>query len=220
MSRFKLPPRVAPSPAAGEPGMQNAAARLRSSREEQDRLLAERRERSGQTAAGIEASPIRTSASAPEDATAGMTPSLVVDALVERSGKSRKEKKDKIVVMFRLPKKQVGRLPGIPETMGLSDAYVLKAFAKEGRAVLRAIASANDLAPLIATAKSFRATPVSEMTLGEAMTVYIQPVALDAMYVALEDPLMVLPKATVAGAFLAAAVIRLIEARLTKKAPS
>lgn len=58
------------------------------------------------------------------------------------------------------------------------------------------------------------------MTLGEAMTVYIQPVALDAMYVALEDPLMVLPKATVVGAFLAATVIRLIEARLTNKAPS
>jgi len=220
MSRFKLPPRVAPSPAAGEPGMQNAAARLRSSREAQDRLLAEQRARDGETTAAVDASQVRTSSSAPEDTAAGRVPSLEGEALVERSGKSRKEKKDKIVVMFRLPKKQVARLSSVPGVAGLSDAYVLKAFAKEGRAVLRAITSANDLALLVTTAKSFRATAVSEMTLGEAMTVYIQPVALDAMYVALEDPLMVLPKATIVGAFLAATVIRLIEARLPKKVPS
>lgn len=220
MSRFKLPPRVAASPAAGEPGMQNAAARLRSSREAQDRLLAERREQGGERAADSDASQVRTPTSVQEDATLGVAPSTATEALVERSGHSRKEKKDKIVVMFRLPKKQVARLAGVPGVAGLSDAYVLKAFAKEGRAVLRAVTSANDLAPLVATAKAFRATAVSEMTLGEAMTVYIQPVALDAMYVALEDPLMVLPKATAVGAFLAATVIRLIEARLAKKAPS
>lgn len=220
MSRFKLPPRVAPSPAAGEPGMQNAAARLRSSREAQDRLLAEQRARGGETAAVAVAPQVRAPDSVHEDAKAEVVPSLVVEALVERAGNTRKEKKDKIVVMFRLPKKQAARLSGVPGVAGLSDAYVLKAFAKEGRAVLRAVTSANDLAPLVATAKSFRATDVSEMTLGEAMTVYIQPVALDAMYIALEDPLMVLPKATAVGAFLAATVIRLIEARLAKKAPS
>ena len=38
-----MPPRIAPSPAAEEPGQQNAVARLRSSREAQSRLLAERR---------------------------------------------------------------------------------------------------------------------------------------------------------------------------------
>ena len=43
MSRFRLPARVAPSPAAEEPGLQNSAARLRSSREAQSRILAERR---------------------------------------------------------------------------------------------------------------------------------------------------------------------------------
>ena len=43
MSRFRLPARVAPSPAAEEPGLQNSAARLRSSREVQSRILAERR---------------------------------------------------------------------------------------------------------------------------------------------------------------------------------
>lgn len=220
MSRFKLPPRVAPSPAAGEPGMQNAAARLRSSRETQDRLLAEQRSRGGETTAAADAPQVHTAVSAPEVATAEVVPSSAAEALVERSGKARKEKKDKIVVMFRLPKKQVARLSGVPGVAGLSDAYVLKAFAKEGRAVLRAVTSANDLAPLVATAKAFRSTAVSEMTLGEAMTVYIQPVALDAMYVALEDPLMVLPKATAVGAFLAATVIRLIEARLAKKAQS
>jgi hypothetical protein len=220
MSRFKLPPRVAPSPAAGEPGMQNAAARLRSSREAQDRLLAEQRARGDESAADVDASQVRTAAYVRDDATAEMAPLAATEVVVERSGKSRKETKAKIVVMFRLPKTHVARLSSIPGVAGLSDAYVLKAFAKEGRAALRAVTSANDLAPLVATAKSIRATAVSEMTLGEAMTVYIQPVALDAMYVALEDPLMVLPKATAVGAFLAATVIRLIEARLTKKAPS
>lgn len=39
MSRFRLPARVAPSPAAEEPGSQNSAARLRSSREVQSRIL-------------------------------------------------------------------------------------------------------------------------------------------------------------------------------------
>ena len=46
-----MPPRIAPSPAAEEPGQQNAAARIRSSREAQSRLLAERR---GDTIKGSE----------------------------------------------------------------------------------------------------------------------------------------------------------------------
>ena len=58
------------------------------------------------------------------------------------------------------------------------------------------------------------------MTVGEAMTVYIQPVALNAMQLALGDPLMVLPKATIVGAFFAAIVIGLIDARQAKKASS
>ena len=56
MSRFRLPARVAPSPAAEEPGLQNSAARLRSSREVQSRILAERRAPEvGLTAESIEA---------------------------------------------------------------------------------------------------------------------------------------------------------------------
>jgi hypothetical protein len=220
MSRFKLPPRVAPSPAAGEPGMQNAASRLRSSREAQDRLLAEQR-RQGSEAVGVSQSPdVPSGARKSANGQANAVPSSAPETLAEQAGNFRKEKKDKIVVMFRLPKKQVGRLSGMPMAEGLSDAYVLKAFAKEGRAALRAISSANDLNPLIATAKSFRAIDVAEMTVGEAMTVYVQPVALNAMQLALGDPLMVLPKATIVGAFFAAIVIGLIEARQAKKASS
>lgn len=220
MSRFKLPPRVAPSPAAGEPGMQNAAARLRSSREAQDRLLAEQRGEGSETV-GVRQSPdvqseVRSSANRQSDT----APSSAPEALVEQAGSFRKEKKDKIVVMFRLPKKQVGRLSTVPMAEGLSEAYVLKAFAKEGRAALRAITSANDLTPLVATAKTFRATDVAEMTVGEAMTVYVQPAALNLMQLALGDPLMVLPKATIVGAFFAAIVIGLIDARQAKKASS
>lgn len=56
MSRFKIPPRVAPSPAAGEPGLKNAAARLRSSRDVQARLLEERRAKTEAEATGGTAS--------------------------------------------------------------------------------------------------------------------------------------------------------------------
>ena len=220
MSRFKLPPRVAPSPAAGEPGMQNAAARLRSSREAQDRLLAEQRRQHSESVGVTPPPDVQPQAHKSANGQADTAPSSAPEALVEQAGNFRKEKKDKIVVMFRLPKKQVGRLSGIPAAAGLSDAYVLKAFAKEGRAALRAISSANDLSPLVATAKSFRATDVTEMTVGEAMTVYVQPAALNAMQLALGDPLMVLPKATIVGAFFAAIVIGLIDARQAKKASS
>jgi len=220
MSRFKLPPRVAPSPAAGEPGMQNAASRLRSSREAQDRLLAEQRGQGSEAIGATQLPNVRPDARKSADSQSDTAPLSASEALVEQAGKFRKEKKDKIVVMFRLPKKQVGRLSGMPMAKGLSDAYVLKALAKEGRAALRAIYSANDLSPLVTTATSFRATDVAEMTVGEAMTVYVQPAALNAMQLALGDPLMVLPKATIVGAFFAAIVIGLIEARQAKKASS
>lgn len=220
MSRFRLPPRVAPSPAAGEPGMQNAVARLRSSRAVQDQLLAEQRGQGSETGEVTQSSDSHHEARQSADTGTDTVPPSAPETLAEQAGNFRKEKKDKIVVMFRLPKKQVGRLSGMPMAEGLSDAYVLKAFAKEGRAALRAISSANDLNPLIATAKSFRATDVAEMTVGEAMTVYVQPVALNAMQLALGDPLMVLPKATIVGAFFAAIIIGLIDARQAKKASS
>lgn len=220
MSRYRLPPRVAPSPAAGEPGLQNAASRLRSSRAVQDQLLAQQRGQGGEMTEETQTSDTQPEARPPEHAKADPSPSSAPEALVEQARNFRKKKKDKIVVMFRLPKKHVGHLSSIPAAAGLSDAYVLKAFAKEGRAALRAITSASDLSQLVATAKSLRATEVTEMTVGEAMTVYIQPIALQAMHVALDDPWMILPKATTAGAFLAAIVIGLIDGRLTKRASS
>ena len=86
MSRFKLPPRVAPSPAAGEPGMQNAAARLRSSREAQDRLLAEQR---GQGSEAIGVTPsldVQPHAHKSANGQADSAPSSAPEVLAELAG--------------------------------------------------------------------------------------------------------------------------------------
>ncbi len=115
MSRFKMPPRVAPSPAAGEPGFQNAAARLRSSRDVQSRLLEERRaaaepgvvdgfavERPAHPATEITTAPF-----AQDDAGATTVPTGRPEA--ERSRPARAGKR-KLVVLFRLPLTTAARI--------------------------------------------------------------------------------------------------------------
>ncbi len=98
----------------------------------------------------------------------------------------------------------------------MSETYVLKALAKEGRAVLRGLKGDADLEPLLSIARDLRSVPASRMTVGEAMTVYLRHGTLGSMHKALGDPWQVLPKATVVGAFLTAIVTRLIEARLER----
>lgn len=221
MSRFKMPPRVAPSPAAGEPGLQNAAARLRSSRDVQARLLEERRAvaepgvaegRAGEHS-GLRASEITTASSEQDDANG--VPASLGRPEVEESRPDRTGKR-KLVVLFRLPLTTATRITSIKGASGLSEAYVLKALAKEGRAALRELKGDADLEPLLSIANDMRSVPASRMTVGEAMTVYLRQGTLDAMHSALGDPWLILPKATVVGAFLAAIVTRLIEARLER----
>ena len=221
MSRFKMPPRVAPSPAAGEPGLQNAAARLRSSRDVQARLLEERRataepglaqdiasERFGKAA--VETATFSTV----EDGDGGIAvPTCNTGDAV---GKPNRPGKRKLIVLFRLPLTTAARIASIQGASGLSEAYVLKALAKEGRAALRELKGDADLEPLLSIANDMRSVPASRMTVGEAMTVYLRQGTLDAMHSALGDPWLILPKATVVGAFLAAIVTRLIEARLER----
>jgi hypothetical protein len=221
MSRFKMPPRVAPSPAAGEPGLQNAAARLRSSRDVQARLLEERRaaaepdmaeggagERHGKAA-------VKTVTSSSEDDGDGGIAVPTGDTL-NAGGQPNRPGKRKLIVLFRLPLTTAARISSIKGADGLSEAYVLKALAKEGRAALRGLKGDADLDPLLSIAKIMLSVPASRMTVGEAMTVYLRQGTLDAMHSALGDPWRVLPKATVVGAFLAAIVTRLIEARLER----
>jgi hypothetical protein len=119
-------------------------------------------------------------------------------------------------VLFRLPLTTAARITSIKGADGLSEAYVLKALAKEGRAALRGLKDDADLEPLLGNARIMRSVPASGMTVGEAMTVYLRHGTLAAMHSALGDPWLILPKATVVGAFLAAIVTRLIEARLER----
>jgi len=221
MSRFRLPVRVAPSPAAEEPGLQNTAARLRSSREVQSRILAERRAPgTGETVESVEPLPPdmptvhlaepefaekregkrnqpQSPASPPEGATSGHA----------------KPQKEKLVVLFRLPPATEKHLEQIPGAGEVTPAYMLRAFAKEARAELRRLMADDDLTPHVDEARRFFAMAATDMAVGEPMTVYAQGSAIRAMHAALGDPWQIEPRATIVGAFLAAIASRLIEAR-------
>jgi hypothetical protein len=221
MSRFRLPARVAPSPAAEEPGLQNSAARLRSSREAQSRILAERgAPEQGGTFESVgaqlsdmptellaepkfagkregENSPPQSHASPPEGAARGLA----------------KPRKEKLVVLFRLPLATEKRLEQIPGAGEVTSAYMLRAFAKEARAELRRLLAEDDLTPHVDEARRFFAMAATDMAVGEPMTVYAQSSAIRAMHAALDDPWLIEPRATIVGAFLAAIASQIIEAR-------
>jgi hypothetical protein len=219
MNRFRLPARVGPSPAAEEPGLQNSAARLRSSRDAQTRLLAEKRGEIDATPGGPAAdatSPVQAPESARKNAwkreVNGETGRL--DPFVKRRavavGRPRKEK---LVVLFRLPLGTEALIPTLPGASAVEPAYALRALAKVGRAELRRVAGPDDLSALVAEAQAILQIKGTGMTVGEPMTVYVQAAALAAMHDALGDPWKVEPKARIVGAFLAAIVARLIETR-------
>lgn len=120
MSRFKMPPRVAPSPAAGEPGLQNAAARLRSSRDVQARLLEERRataepglaqdiasERFGKAA--VETATSSSEEDGDGDGGIAVPACFTGDAV----GKPNRPGKRKLIVLFRLPLTTAARIASI-----------------------------------------------------------------------------------------------------------
>jgi len=221
MSRFRLPARVAPSPASEEPGLQNSAARLRSSREVQSRILAERRapEQGGTAESfGAQLSSMPTvHLGEPEFAEKSngerrQPQSSAAPAECAASGLA-KPRKEKLVVLFRLPlaaEKQLERIPGAGE---VTPAYMLRAFAKEARAELRRLLAEDDLAPHVDEARRIFAMAATDMAVGEPMTVYAQSSAIRAMHAALDDPWLIEPRATIVGAFLAAIASQLIEAR-------
>jgi hypothetical protein len=221
MSRFRLPARVAPSPAAEEPGLQNSAARLRSSREVQSRILAERRApEAGLAAESIEAQlpNLPTSPQAEvglarrreEERDQPPSPPLPPDA---PAGVLAKPRKEKLVVLFRLPLATERRLEQIPGAGEVTSAYMLRAFAKEARAELRRLLVEEEIAPHADEARRIFAMAATDMAVGEAMTVYAQGSAIRAMHAALGDPWQIEPRATIVGAFLSAIASRLIEAR-------
>ncbi|MFN7320748.1 MAG: hypothetical protein ACK5TM_06900 [Methylobacterium sp.] len=221
MSRFRLPARVAPSPAAEEPGLQNSAARLRSSREVQSRILAERRAPETGSAAetvGADLSNLATSHLA-EAAFAGKweeeggQPSPVSLPPGAPADVVSKPRKEKLVVLFRLPLATERRLEQIPGADEVTPAYMLRAFAKEARAELRRLLAEEEIMPHADEARRIFAMPATDMAVGEAMTVYAQGSAIRAMHAALGDPWQIEPRATIVGAFLAAIASRLIEAR-------
>lgn len=221
MSRFRLPARVAPSPAAEEPGLQNSAARLRSSREVQSRILAElRAPEAGLPAENIEAQlPDLPTSPLAEAGLAGKregerdqppSPALPPEA---PSGVVSKPRKEKLVVLFRLPLATERRLELIPGAGEVTSAYMLRAFAKEARAELRRLLAEEDVNEHADEARRIFAMSATDMAVGEAMTVYAQGSAIRAMHAALGDPWQIEPRATIVGAFLAAIASRLIEAR-------
>lgn len=220
MSRFRLPARVAPSPAAEEPGLQNSAARLRSSRAVQSRILAERRAPEAELSAeSLEAQlPDQPSMPKREARLAGKregeggppSPALPPEA---PSGVVSKPRKEKLVVLFRLPLATERRLELIPGAGEVTPAYMLRAFAKEARAELRRLLAEEDINAHADEARRIFAMSAIDMAVGEAMTVYAQGSAIRAMHAALGDPWQIEPRAAIVGAFLAAIASRLIEAR-------
>jgi hypothetical protein len=211
-----MPPRIAPSPAAEEPGQQNAVARLRSSRDAQSRLLAERR---GEAAAADHEVDSRDQSSTAfhEDATGYPGKS---EGEADRSVSARatvasaaEAKKVKLVLLYRLPLTLEPDLAGIAARDGVTMEYALGAFAREGRERLRNLAGVDDVRHVTEEAKGFERLTEGVKVIGNPMTVYVRPEALDAMHRAAGDPWCSLPRATVVGGYFTAIVARLIKAR-------
>ena len=216
MSRFRIPPRIAPSPADEEPGQQNAVARLRSSREAQSRLLAERRGNpveDGQERESLE--PGLTAGTAEMAGNAGKREGEADRALsIRPTGVSAaKGKKVKLVLLYRLPLTLEPDLADIAARDGVTMEYVLAALARQGREQLRKLAGETDVRHLTEEAAGFERLMEGIKVIGNPMTVYVRPEALEAMHRAAGDPWCSLPRATVVGGYFTAIVARLIKAR-------
>lgn len=211
-----MPPRIAPSPAAEEPGQQNAVARLRSSREAQSRLLAERRAEA--TVDGDEVDHRDQSLTAVHEDATGDPGKREGDAVRSASvkatvGSAAEGKKVKLVLLYRLPLTLEPDLAGIAARDGVTMEYVLGALAREGRELLRSLAGEEDVRHLTEEAKGFERLTEGVKVIGNPMTVYVRPEALEAMHRAAGDPWCSLPRATVVGGYFTAIVARLIKAR-------
>lgn len=211
-----MPPRIAPSPAGEEPGLQNAVSRLRSSREAQSRLLAERR---GETAGGGD----EIERSVPSSVTVQAERSRIPgkrEGEAEQLGSTRspeevvaKSAKEKLVLLYRLPLALESDLAEIAGRENVSVEYVLSALAREGRKTLRALTGEADVSRLTEEAAGYELMTEDLKVIGNPMTVYVRPAALQAMHRAAGDPWCSLPRATVVGGYFTAIVARLIKAR-------
>lgn len=216
MSRFRIPPRIAPSPADEEPGQQNAVARLRSSREAQSRFLAERRGNPVEDGQERESLDPRLTAGTVEMAENAEKREGEADrALSIRSAgvSAAKGKKVKLVLLYRLPLTLEPDLADIAARDGVTMEYVLAALARQGRERLRKLASETDIRHLTDEAAGFERLTEGIKVIGNPMTVYVRPEALEAMHRAAGDPWCSLPRATVVGGYFTAIVARLIKAR-------
>jgi hypothetical protein len=211
-----MPPRIAPSPAAEEPGQQNAVARLRSSREAQSRLLAERRD-AVKTEGDVFERPSSISTAGLTDK-AGMTEKREREAELSRSGQqaevdAAKSAKVKLVLLYRIPPTFQPDLTVIAGRDGVTMEYILGALAREGRKTLRGLSGEADIRGLTEEAANLGRTTEGVKVFGNPMTVYVRPETLQAMHRAAADPWCALPRATVVGAYFTAIVARLIRAR-------
>jgi hypothetical protein len=132
---------------------------------------------------------------------------------LHESETGQQTRKEKVVVVFRLALSSERRIAGIPGVGEVGTTYALRALAKEGRAVLRRLSSTDELTSLTDHARVAKAMTQNERTVGEPMTVYVQPPVLGAMHHAIGDPWKVEPRASIVGAYLTAIVTRLIETR-------
>ena len=216
MSRFRIPPRIAPSPADEEPGQQNAVARLRSSREAQSRLLADRRGKPADDGIEREGRDPRPTAGTTEMAgNAGKREGEADRALPIRplGGPVAIGKKVKLVLLYRLPLTLEPDLADIAARDGVTMEYILAALARQGRERLRKLAGETDVRHLTEEAAGFERLMEGIKVIGNPMTVYVRPEALEAMHRAAGDPWCSLPRATVVGGYFTAIVARLIKAR-------
>lgn len=211
-----MPPRIAPSPAAEEPGQQNAVSRLRSSREAQSRLLVERR---GEAAGGGDGTgrpdPFPTVVQAdvsgnPVKREGEADRSVSTKAPVAPAAEA---KKVKLVLLYRLPLTLEPDLADIAARDGVTMEYALGALAREGRERLRNLAGEEEVRQLTEEAKGFERLTEGVKVIGNPMTVYVRPEALEAIHRAAGDPWCSLPRATVVGGYFTAIVARLIKAR-------
>lgn len=122
-------------------------------------------------------------------------------------------KKVKLVLLYRLPLTLEPDLAGIAARDGVSMEYVLGALAREGRERMRNLAEEKEVRHLTEEAKGFERLTEGVKVIGNPMTVYVRPEALDAMHRAAGDPWCSLPRATVVGGYFTAIVARLIKAR-------
>jgi hypothetical protein len=219
LNRFRIPERVAPSPAAEEPGQQNAAARLRSSREAQSRILAERRGDAAETedkVRGSDLSPTSRPVAAVENTVKREKAADAVRATSRPAGTEARRAKIKLVILYRLPLALEADLAAIAARDVVTVEYVLRALAREGREELRALTGDNDVALVTSEARAISTHTDGVKVVGDPMTVYLRPDALNAMHRASGDPWCVLPRATVVSAYFTAIVVRLIKARLVQ----